>query len=114
MSIVTGKALVVITSNGEYMPSVHAFIQSARGGEYAHDCAHDELPMMIQLYGLPGLKCFKKTPEGETVRASISFTLVYTCDYWGECDIELEIGRCKVLRRQKAPKCRYISKKDRK
>lgn len=115
MSIITGKALLVIESSGpNYSPSVHAFIQSAWGGEYARDCAYEDLPMLVELYGLPDLKPFKKRPEGEVLRVAVSFTLVYTKDYWGECDMDLKIGRCRVLRRQKPRKERYVSKKDRK
>lgn len=115
MSVITGKALLVIESSGaNYSPGVHAFIQSAQGGEYAHECAYEDLPMLVEFDGLPGLKPFKKMPEGEVLRVAISFTLVYTKDYWGECDVNLEVNRCRVLRRQKPRKSPYISKKDRK
>lgn len=113
--IIIGKALLVIESGGpEYSPSVHAFIQSATGGEYAHSCAHEDLPMLVELHELPDLKPFKKMPEGEVLRVAISFTLVYTRDYWGECDVDLEVNKMRVLRRQKPRKERYVSKKDRK
>lgn len=115
MSVIFGKALVVVTSNGTgCLPCVHAFIRSATGGEYALDAAHEDLPMLVELYGLPPLKSFKKLPEGEKVRAAISFSLVYTRDYWGECDVDLELHKVRVLRRQKPPRERYISKKEHK
>ena len=62
--------------------------------------------------GLPGPGCVwrLKLQPGERVRVAVSFYLVYSTDYWGECDVDIEYRRCRVLRRQRAPKF-YVSKK---
>lgn len=113
MSLISGKALLVITSNGaSYGADVYAFVQSATGGKYAHECAHEDLPMLVESYGLSPLKAFERMPEGETIRVAVAFDLVYSKDYWGECDVDLVIRKVRVLRRQKARSGRYIAKKN--
>jgi hypothetical protein len=113
MSVVYGKALLVIKrlepERERY--EVTAFLQSASGGEYASDSAHQDfellgsgaLPLPSAVYGLG---------VGETVRVYVVYEFLYTCDYWGEWDVRLHYKKERVLRRQRARKV-YIPKAER-
>lgn len=108
---IVGKALLVIErTDSKYTPlEIHPFIQSAAGGEWAHECAGEDVCYLHQ-DDLP--KRVRQLKEGERARVAVTFEIVYTQDYWGECDMEVFIHKAKVLRIQRAPKF-YISKKDR-
>lgn len=115
MSTIAGKALLAITrihEDGErplYEVGVH--LQSAEGGEYAHESAREDF-WLLEYAVLPLPRAARKLQPGETVRVYVVYLFRYWTDYWGECDVTLDYRKERVLRRQKARPF-YVCKKDR-
>ncbi len=109
---VEGKALLVITRTNEdgEQPSfdVSPFIQSAVGGKYAHEAAHEDFGL-LDYDTLPVPDAARKLKYGDTLRVYVVYEFQYTTDYWGEHDITLRYRKQRVRKIQRYRE-RYISK----
>lgn len=107
MTTVRGKALIVLTKLADYHGyssfSVSAYVQSAVGGEGAHECAEEDL-QLLGYEALPLPVASWRMQIGETMRISVVYCLKYSRDYFGETSTDLEYDKVRVLRHQKAPK----------
>lgn len=113
--IVEGKALLVLRREHEdgEQPcyEVHSFIQTAVGGDFAHECARQDFDLLVY-DTLPVPNAAKRLRPGDTLRVHVVYEFEYTCDYWGEHDVTLLYRKERVRRIQRYRE-RYISKADR-
>lgn len=111
--MITGKALLVIEAlDCEYVPfQVYPYLQSCNGGEEYSDVALENFQLLdTATLSLPDAAY--KMSVGEVIRVSVVYEFTFSCDYYGEYDVDLLYNKQRVLRKQKA-KPRYISKNKR-
>lgn len=111
--MIKGKALLVITrreSDHGNSFDVGAYIQKCGGHWERRDVAQDNfqhleydvLPLPPQAY---------KLAVGETIRVHVVFVFTFHTYDDGECDVDLEYEKVRVLRRQAAPKYYFKGEK---
>lgn len=108
MSSICGKALLVLTRLHTDKPTtfrwdVTAFVQT--GG---HDFINEDFDL-ISYDCLPAPDAAYNLKVGETARVYVTYRFSHTKDYLGECDIYLDYGTQRLLKKQKA-RDYYVSK----
>ena len=107
MSTISGKALLVIERlDSKWVKfRVHPFIQSCSGGDDGRDCVQGDFSC-CDTDSLPLPNAAYKMQPGDVIRVAVTYEFTYTCDYWGEWDVDLTYRKQRVLRRQPARKCK--------
>lgn len=108
--MITGKALLVIEAlGGEHVPfQVYPYLQSCNGGEICYDVAFENF-QLLDTDTLPLPDAAYNMSVGDVIRVSVVYEFTFSCDYYGEYDVDLQYKKQRVLRKQKA-RPRYISK----
>lgn len=110
-NLASGKALLILQRVEHYSgdPSKFQFDVTAYVQTGGHDSINEEFDL-ITYDCLPAPSAAYKLKPYETVRVAVGYEFHYTQDYWGEHDVDLTYTKERVLRKQKAPRERYLSK----
>lgn len=108
--MIKGKALLVITKlDSKYVPfDVQVYIQSCNGNEMHSDIAYENF-MLLETNTLPLPNIAYQLEIGETARVSVVYEFVFTCDYFGEHDVDIMYHKERTLRIQ-YPRNHYVAK----
>lgn len=103
---IAGKALLVIDKqDSRYIPYVVRPLiltpyARKEGENWAHEGAQEDIEACF-ISGHIQIGAMKRMAVGDRIRLAVTYELIYSRDYWGEHDVDLELHRCRLLRYQK-------------
>lgn len=99
MSGVTrGRALVVLVKDGGRTYNRVYLKSPGSVGTPRNESAYEEIS--TDLHFIAGsLVNMDRVQDGCTVTITFSYAIHYTKDYWGECDVDVEYDKVKVIAR---------------
>lgn len=107
---ISGKALLHVTrTDSEWIPfEVETNILTGGGDPSGYSPTEDF--ELLESGALPLPAAANKLKPGERITFAVSYEFIYRRDYWGECDVDLEYNRVRVLRRRPPAKVKGTDK----